>query len=391
MSFLKSNNTAGGLAKLFILRLAHYQGVRWVAEYGTYFLNDVSSYLEPLYFTQDTGNYQVKYKNGAYEVSINTNYPGYSQSFEELECTPFLLLGLTHNNEYLLFGDANNYFIYDHNQDSGSDFSDLASTKFELKRNMMLKPRLIIDPFSFELSDPVNVIISGVFGVGETLIASFTAATMSGPYETVYQWYIADDANGTDELLVQSGDSSQYIIELADWGKYIRVAVQLFSQSSESTVGTSPYYFVEVLDNQFYLCTNVFDIILLDEATNHYLFTGTNHGVSGSFDLFSPARAFTVKAFEHLYMSFDYKVNADTFYDITGWPAQYFGPASLGIGRLHSFEVDSSEINTWIKVSGYISTNQDFDSYIITTGIVDSIPPEVSLEVRNFKCWKVES
>ncbi|TLX73716.1 hypothetical protein E9993_14760 [Labilibacter sediminis] len=147
MSFLKSNNTAGGLAKLFLLRLAHYKGIKWVAEYGAFALNDVSSYLEPLYFTQDTGSYQVKYKKGIYEVGIKAKYPGYSQSFEELEGTPFVLVGLTHNKEYLLFGDANNYFIYDHNQESGSDFSDLSHIKFELRRNMMMKPRFIRDPF----------------------------------------------------------------------------------------------------------------------------------------------------------------------------------------------------------------------------------------------------
>ncbi len=148
MSFQKSDNTAGGLAKLFLLRLNHFQGVKWSNDFQSYILvGDTYNYLEQIYFTQDTGSYAVQRKKGAYNITIKASYPGSSNAFEELEGTPFLLVGLTHNKQYLLFGDANNYFIYDHNEDSGSDFSELHHTAFKLKRQMMFKPRLIRDPF----------------------------------------------------------------------------------------------------------------------------------------------------------------------------------------------------------------------------------------------------
>ncbi len=148
MSFQKSDNTAGGLAKLYVLRLINFQGIKWSNDYQSYLLiGDAYNYLEQLYFTQDTGSFKVQRKKGTYHISVAATFPGSSVSFEELESNPFLLVGLTHNNEYLIFGDANNYFIYDHDQDSGSDFSDLNQTAFNLKRQMMLKPKLIREPF----------------------------------------------------------------------------------------------------------------------------------------------------------------------------------------------------------------------------------------------------
>jgi hypothetical protein len=157
MTFAKQSNTAGGLAKLYVLRLADYQGIKYMPAYNSFVLNDVSSALEEIYLTQDTISYSVTRKSNAYQVKISGTYPGSSDNIEELEGTPFILVGLTHNKEYLLFGDANNYFVYDYNQDGGANFEDLAQTSFELTRSMMLKPRLIYNPFIEQAEEVVTV------------------------------------------------------------------------------------------------------------------------------------------------------------------------------------------------------------------------------------------
>ncbi len=157
MTFAKQSNTAGGLAKLYVLRLADYQGLKYMPAYNGFVLNDVSSYLEEIYLTQDTISYSVTRKSNAYQIKVSGTYPGSSDSIEELEGTPFILVGLTHNKEYLLFGDANNYFIYNYNQNGGTNFEDLAQTTFELTRSMMLKPRHIYNPFAELAEEVVNV------------------------------------------------------------------------------------------------------------------------------------------------------------------------------------------------------------------------------------------
>ena len=69
--------------------------------------------------------------------------------------------------------------------------------------------------------------ISGIFQVGEILTASFTYSDAENDPEGThtYTWYRADDASGTNQTQIQTGNSSTYTILPADLNSYIAFEV----------------------------------------------------------------------------------------------------------------------------------------------------------------------
>jgi hypothetical protein len=151
MSSSKSINTAGGLAKLWFLPLQHYKGLGYNWAKGMAAIVANAELLQPIYFTPDTGGYEVTWKKGAYQLKLKAKLPGNETAMDatlsRLEVEPFLLVALNHNGQYLLFGDYDNYFLYERDQDTGEDFIDLSHFKIDITRQLMTPPRLIVSPF----------------------------------------------------------------------------------------------------------------------------------------------------------------------------------------------------------------------------------------------------
>jgi len=82
-----------------------------------------------------------------------------------------------------------------------------------------------------------NVTFSGLLEDGETLTASFAYSDAEGdPAGThIYNWYRADDASGTNQILLQSGSSNTYVLTASEVNSYIAVEI-----TPVATTGTSP-------------------------------------------------------------------------------------------------------------------------------------------------------
>lgn len=92
---------------------------------------------------------------------------------------------------------------------------------------------------SIQNSAPVatNVSQTGAAMNGKTLVGSYTFTDLEDDIEgsSIYKWYIADDANGTNEVAIQGATSLTYINQTSNIGKYIR-----FEVTPASSAGTSP-------------------------------------------------------------------------------------------------------------------------------------------------------
>lgn len=85
------------------------------------------------------------------------------------------------------------------------------------------------------LPEARNLLIKGNTDVGQTLTASYTYFDHENNPEGVstFQWYKADDAEGTGETLISGATQPTYMVTAADNNKFIRVTV-----TPKATAGT---------------------------------------------------------------------------------------------------------------------------------------------------------
>lgn len=78
-----------------------------------------------------------------------------------------------------------------------------------------------------------NVVLSGTFQEDETLTAEYSYFDLNGDLEgsSVYQWYRADDANGTNEIAIDGANQLIYTLKRADCGDFIHFSVTPFAQT----------------------------------------------------------------------------------------------------------------------------------------------------------------
>ncbi|HPA53539.1 MAG TPA: GLUG motif-containing protein [Bacillota bacterium] len=83
-----------------------------------------------------------------------------------------------------------------------------------------------------------NVAISGSLKAGQTLTGGYTYYDADGDAESgsVYQWYIADDDNGTNAAAIDGATNNTYTLLSTDVGFYVRFAV---TPSDGSVSGTA--------------------------------------------------------------------------------------------------------------------------------------------------------
>jgi hypothetical protein len=88
-----------------------------------------------------------------------------------------------------------------------------------------------------------NVSISGTFREDEILTASYTYSDVNNDLEgtSVYQWYRAEDANGTNEVAISGASDLTYTLVRADRANFVRFSVTPVAQTGELLTGNTVY------------------------------------------------------------------------------------------------------------------------------------------------------
>lgn len=82
-------------------------------------------------------------------------------------------------------------------------------------------------PTSNSVPTAINLAVSGTLNVAQVLTASYTYQDADSDAEgtSLYQWYRADDASGTNEIAISGATSLNYTLTANDDGKYISFGV----------------------------------------------------------------------------------------------------------------------------------------------------------------------
>ncbi|NOU60360.1 alpha-amylase family glycosyl hydrolase [Marinifilum caeruleilacunae] len=88
-----------------------------------------------------------------------------------------------------------------------------------------------------------NVSISGTFREDEVLTASYTYSDVNNDLEgtSTYQWYRAEDANGTNEVAISGATDLTYTLARADRANFVRFSVTPVAQTGELLTGNTVY------------------------------------------------------------------------------------------------------------------------------------------------------
>nr|WP_320120273.1 alpha-amylase family glycosyl hydrolase [uncultured Marinifilum sp.] len=88
-----------------------------------------------------------------------------------------------------------------------------------------------------------NVSISGIFREDESLTASYDYSDTENDQEgnSIYQWYRADNANGTNEVSISGATSLTYTLVRADRANFVRFSVTPVAQTGELLQGNTIY------------------------------------------------------------------------------------------------------------------------------------------------------
>lgn len=82
-----------------------------------------------------------------------------------------------------------------------------------------------------------SVQITGLAINGKTIVGSYSYSDYEDDAEgtTVYKWYVADDDQGTNQVVLSGANSINYTLQTANIGKYLRMSI-----TPLATSGTSP-------------------------------------------------------------------------------------------------------------------------------------------------------
>ncbi len=78
-----------------------------------------------------------------------------------------------------------------------------------------------------------NVGFSGTFSIGNSITGNYTYTDNEGDIEgvSIFQWYQADDASGTNEVMITNENNINYTISASDNGKFIAFGVTPIAQT----------------------------------------------------------------------------------------------------------------------------------------------------------------
>lgn len=92
-------------------------------------------------------------------------------------------------------------------------------------------------PTANEVPTATNVFISGTLNVSEVITGTYIYQDAESDIEDVslYQWYRADDASGTNEIAITGATSTNYSISASDDGKYLSFGITPIASSGALT------------------------------------------------------------------------------------------------------------------------------------------------------------
>lgn len=72
-----------------------------------------------------------------------------------------------------------------------------------------------------------NVVVTGTIETGQTLTATYTYSDHENDAQsgTTFKWYMADNVSGANETVIAGATSSTFVLQAAQFGKFIRVGV----------------------------------------------------------------------------------------------------------------------------------------------------------------------
>ncbi len=105
-----------------------------------------------------------------------------------------------------------------------------------------------------------DLAVEGVFQKDEKLTINYNYSDIDGDLEgeSLYQWYRADDEDGTNEKAISGATSSTYTLINADGGKFIRFAVTPVAQTGELLTGNTAY---SMYTDEIIIPTGINDIL----------------------------------------------------------------------------------------------------------------------------------
>ena len=124
-------------------------------------------------------------------------------------------------------------------------------------------------PTSNTVPSATNVTFTGTLSVGEVLTGSYTYEDNQADIEgvSIFQWYQADDASGTNETAISGATSLMYALTANEIGKYISFAVVPIAQTG-ALVGQ------EVMSSYQGAITSIANLARINEF--HYDNAGTD-------------------------------------------------------------------------------------------------------------------
>ncbi len=109
--------------------------------------------------------------------------------------------------------------------------------------------------------------LNGDFKQDEVITATYTYYDLNGDAEgnSIFQWYLADDQFGTNEVTITGANTLEYTIARQDVGRYLRFSVTPVAISDELPTGSKVY---SAYSEQIDYSTGVEDVV--DEELNIY-------------------------------------------------------------------------------------------------------------------------
>ncbi len=188
---------------------------------------------------------------------------------------------------------------------SGTINSTASNIQIEIK-NTGTTERIMFDDFTWTgYSAPTNsaptaslVLFSGTTAVGQTLTGTYSYADADSDLEgtSIFQWYRADDASGTNSAAISGATASTYLLQAADSGNYIR-----FGVIPLATSGISPGF--ESFSDWFGPVTSPISgssASTIIENTNYNLTSNINYSLYQEVSTLSTSNSIEVGKFEIL-------------------------------------------------------------------------------------------
>lgn len=145
-----SGHNAGGIVAMWLLELGGYKGVQYDVTTGLFkLLNDFAEFSK-VYFTEDTCEAEVTEKRiNEIEFEFSAKIP--KMRVDALNLwkgmrVPFVMLYQDCNDQFYLAGSEIDPLFSNFKQVPGSSFADFNHLLFSVKRDLILKPKLIYDP-----------------------------------------------------------------------------------------------------------------------------------------------------------------------------------------------------------------------------------------------------